>query len=194
MIALLIKGPNLRLIYFISKEILQIYHVWHVKRSIIRYFHIIILSYLFVFKKIYISVLSEFITIVYFSIYIQYPFISTAYFPFIFYILSFVFYNFHYYFIFFYFYYIFQHLYSMFGRLYLLTSYYYFISLYFYFITGAYLYSISFPFLFYTLTYLYCILCLFTFVQAISLAKLSRSSSSLDRLTSDRTNTKTDRL
>ena len=49
--------------------------LWHVKRCIIRYFHIIILSYLFVFKNIYISILSEFITIVYFSIYIQYPFI-----------------------------------------------------------------------------------------------------------------------
>ena len=35
---------------------------------------------------------------------------------------------------------------------------------------------------------------LFTLLQAISLAELSRSSSSLDRLTSDRTNTKTDRL
>ena len=40
--------------------------------------------------------LSECITIVYFSICSQYPFISIAYFPFIFYILSFVFYNFHY--------------------------------------------------------------------------------------------------
>ena len=46
----------------------------------------------------YISILSEFITIVYFSICIQYPFISIAYFfLFTFYILSFVFYDFHYY-------------------------------------------------------------------------------------------------
>ena len=68
-------------------------------------------------------------------------------------------------------------MYSMFGHLYLLTSYYYFISLYFYFIQ-AHIY-IQYRFHFYSirLTYLYCILCLFTFLQAISLAKLSRSSS-----------------
>ena len=54
---------------------------------------------IYLYLKIYISILSEFITIVYFSICIQYPFISIAYFPFISYILSFVFYNFHYYFI-----------------------------------------------------------------------------------------------
>ena len=73
-----------------------------------------------------------------------------------------------------------------------------FISIY----TDAYLYSISFQFLFYTVNIfvLYTLFIykelvyLFTLLQAISLAKLSRSSSSLDRLTSDRTNTKTDRL
>ena len=56
---------------------------------------------IYLYLKIYISILSGFSTIVYFSICIQYPFISIAYFPFIFYILSFVFYNFHYYVIFF---------------------------------------------------------------------------------------------
>ena len=72
----------------------------------------------------------------------------------------------------------------------------------FLFYTDAYLYSISFPFLFYTVNVfvLYTLFIykelvyLFTLLQAISLVKLSRSSSSLDRLTSDRTNTKTDRL
>ena len=64
----------------------------------------------------------------------------------------------------------------------------------FLFYTDAYLYSISFPFLFYTVN-LFVLFNLFIyFLQAISLAKLSRPSSSLDRLTSNRTNTKTDRL
>ena len=64
----------------------------------------------------------------------------------------------------------------------------------FLFYTNAYLYSISFPFLFYTVN-LFVLFNLFIyFLQAISLAKLSRPSSSLDRLTSNRTNTKTDRL
>ena len=79
----------------------------------------------------------------------------------------------------------------MFGHLYLLTSYYYFISLYFYFIQTLFIFNIV------SISILYgeriCIV-YFVYLQAISLAKLSRSSSSLDRLTSDRTNTKTDRL
>ena len=123
--------------------------IWHVKRCIIRYFHIFIQSPVFVFKNIYISILSEFITIVYFSIYIQYPFISIAYFPFIFYILSFVFYNFHYYFIYFYFYHIFQHLYSMFGRC-IYSRHITILSPFISILYRRYLYSISFPFLFYT--------------------------------------------
>ena len=62
----------------------------------------------------------------------------------------------------------------------------------FLFYTGAYLYSISFPFLFYTVNQFVLHNLFIYFLQAISLAKLSRSSSSLDRLTSDRTNTKTE--
>ena len=150
--------------------------------------------FIYLYLKICISILPEFFTIVYFSICIQYPFLFVHFYCiFSIYILYFIICIF---LIFitilsFYFYCIFQHLYSMFGHLYLLTSYYYFISLHFYFIL-AHIY-IQYLFHFYSirLTYLYYIICLFTFLQAISLAKLSRSSSSLDRLTSDRTNTKT---
>ena len=169
------------------------YKLWHVKRCIIRYFHIIILSSLFVFKYIYISILSEFITIVYFSIYIQYPFISIAYFPFIFYILSFVFYNFHYYFIFF-----ISIIYFNICILFLAICIYWrhitilspFISI----LYRRYLYSISFPFLFYTVNVFVLYTLFIYFITNYFMAKQSRSSSSLDRLTSDRTNTKTDRL
>ena len=173
---------------------IDVLRLWHVKCCIIRYFHIIILSYPFVFKKIYISILLEFIPIVYFYIYIQYPFISIAYFPFIFYILSFVFYNFHYYFIFFLFLlYISTFVFYVWPFVFIDVILLFYLPL-FLFYTGACLYSISFPFLFYTVN-LFVLYTLFIyFLQAISLAKLSRSSSSLDRLTSDRTNTKTDRL
>ena len=97
---------------------------------------------LYLYLKIYISILSEFITIVYFSIYIQYPFMSIAYFPFIFYILLCVFYNFQYKFIFFLFLLYISTFVFYVWPLYLLTSYYYFINLYFYFIQTLFIFNI----------------------------------------------------
>ena len=162
-------------------------------------FHIIIPSSLFVFKK-YIFLFYQSLLLLYISL-------------FIFNIRSFLLHIFHLYSIFyllyfiifitilsfFYFYYIFQHLYSMFGHciysrhITILSP---FISI---------LYRRIFIFNIVSISILYgeriCILFiykelvyLFTLLQAISLAELSRSSSSFDRLTSDRTNTKTDRM
>ena len=42
------------------------WRIWHVKRCIIRFIYVIILSFLFVFTKKYITILSLYITIVYF--------------------------------------------------------------------------------------------------------------------------------
>ena len=167
--------------------------LWHVKRCIIRYFHIVILSYLFIFKK--------YILLFYLSLLLLY--ISL----FIFNIRSFLLHIFHLYSIFYHLYFIiFITILPFFLFLLYITTFVFYVwpfvfidvILLFYlplflFFTDAYLYQISFPFLFYTVN-TFVLYTLFTFLQAISLAKLSRSSSSLDRLTSDRTNTKTDRL
>ena len=175
--------------------------VWHVKRCIIRYFYIIILSYLFIFKK-YIFLFYQSLLLLYISL-------------FIFNIRSFLLHIFHLYSIFYHLYFIiFITILSFFiSIIYFnicilcLAIVFIHVILLFYlplflFYTDAYLYSISFQFIFYTVNIfvLYTLFIykelvyLFTLLQAISLAKLSRSSSSLDRLTSDRTNTKTDRL
>ena len=122
-------------------------HVWHVKRCIIRYFHIIILSYLFIFKK-YIFLFYQSLLLLYISL-------------FIFNIRSFLLHIFHLYSIFYHLYFIiFITILSFFisiiyfnicilclAILFLDVILLFYLPL-FLFYTDAYLYSISFPFLF----------------------------------------------
>ena len=67
-------------------------NVWHVKRCIIRFIYVIILSFLFVFTKGILLFYHCILLLYILSISIQCPFISVVYF--IFYILSFVLINF----------------------------------------------------------------------------------------------------